>query len=257
MQHCKIIINADDCGYSPHVNHHIEQAIINKRISSTTIMANMNDFDGAIELYKKYNDRISYGLHINLTEGTPLLYSEKLLAIGFYKLEAGILKFNSQPYRRRFLSSSIRAEIYKEVLAQAKKVQEAGVNLSHIDSHHFIHQAVFMIPILPKLCKELGVKKVRNYRNYMPFSINRLLRNCWSASICLQNKRVLFSDWFTSYEDFYSKYKTGTKYYKENDVIELMCHPGGKYEEEEYLLMRESPEQLYNCLLIDYNTFEK
>lgn len=162
-----IIINADDCGYSRIVNDHIESAIVGRKISSTTIMANMNDFDGAIGLYKSYNDSISFGFHLNLTEGHPLTYSQKLLDIGFYKEEAGAIVLNGNPFRRKFLDKQAREDIKKEVIAQAAKILDSGVKISHLDSHHFMHEAVFMIPLLPQICKEIGVNKVRNYRNYM------------------------------------------------------------------------------------------
>lgn len=48
----KIIINADDCGYSEKVNAAIEDCILKNAITSTTIMANMDDFEGALRLYK-------------------------------------------------------------------------------------------------------------------------------------------------------------------------------------------------------------
>ena len=232
-----IIINADDCGYSKIVNQHIEQAIVQKRISSTTIMANMEDFDGAVELYNKYHEIASFGFHMNLTEGSPLLYSQRLLDMGFYKEENEGIIFNSNPFRRKLLSKDAREDIYKEVYAQLKKIIDAGVDVSHIDGHHFIHQAVFMSPLLPKLCKEMGIHKIRNYRNYMPASLNRMLRGCWSKAIRCLDKDAVFTDWFTSYGDFLAQFNSNQKYYKENDTIELMCHPGGIYEKEEDLLM--------------------
>lgn len=69
----KVIINADDCGYSKLVDDHIANAIRSGKITSTTMMANMNDFEGALALYDTYKDEVSFGFHLNLTEGTPLL----------------------------------------------------------------------------------------------------------------------------------------------------------------------------------------
>ena len=72
----RIIINADDCGMSQTVNEHIDQAILADKITSTTVMVNMDDFDGEVRLYKQYHEHISFGWHINLSEGKPLLYSQ-------------------------------------------------------------------------------------------------------------------------------------------------------------------------------------
>ena len=56
----KIIINADDLGMSGTVNREIESCIQKGLITSTTIMANMPDFDGARKLYDTYNEAVSF-----------------------------------------------------------------------------------------------------------------------------------------------------------------------------------------------------
>ena len=68
----RIIINADDCGLSEIVDKEIEYCIRHGLISSTTIMANMDDFEGARRLYDTYGNAVSFGWHMNLTEGEPL-----------------------------------------------------------------------------------------------------------------------------------------------------------------------------------------
>lgn len=249
----KLIINADDCGRSPLIDEHIGKALSQKRISSTTVMANMDDLDGAVKLYNKYHEHASFGLHINLTQGKPLLDSKILLDYGFYKQVGDHVEFNAQPFRRKFLSSTIRKEIYKEIMAQYNKVRNAGIVISHIDSHHFIHQAFFMLPLMPKFCKEIGIFKVRNYRNYMPFSIGRAARDLWSLSLKLQEPRLVFTSFFTSYEGFYNSYTKGKVYYTDKQIVELMCHPGGQYTSEEELLLNTDPEVFFKAQLIDYN----
>lgn len=47
----KLIINADDCGKSKDVNVAINHFIEAGKITSTTIMANMDDLDGAARLF--------------------------------------------------------------------------------------------------------------------------------------------------------------------------------------------------------------
>ena len=253
MAKIKVIINADDCGYDTHVNEHILNAIEKRRISSTTVMANMADLDGAARLYKAYKDSVSFGFHLNLTEGNPVRYSQMLLDKGFYKEENGKIIYNAQPYRRKFLSSKVREEIYKEILAQATIIMDNGINISHIDGHHFIHQAVFMLPLLPRLCREICVHKVRNYRNYMHESFNRWARGQWIRLVKVRNTSIYSTDWFTCFDDFYKMEKERTKYYQNLDTIELMCHPGGIYTKEEEILMNTNIESVFNCELISYN----
>ena len=252
MYKTRIIVNADDCGYSETVSSHISAAIEKHRVTSTTIMANKDDFEGAIRMYNEYHDSVSFGFHLNLTEGHPLTSSQQLLDIGFFKEENGTTVFNAQPFRRKLLSKSVREAIYNEALAQATSIMDSGVNLSHIDGHHFIHQAVFMLPLLPRLCKEIGVHKVRNYRNYMPKSINKWARGQWVQLIKFSYTNIRTTDWFTGFEDFYKLEASAQRYYQDGETIELMCHPGGKYFEEEDLLMNTDVEMLFQCELINY-----
>jgi predicted glycoside hydrolase/deacetylase ChbG (UPF0249 family) len=62
----KIIINADDFGYNNIINY-----IKNGLITSTSILVNGESFEEAIN-YAITNKNISYGIHLNLTEFSPI-----------------------------------------------------------------------------------------------------------------------------------------------------------------------------------------
>lgn len=89
----RLVINADDCGRSVYDNLKIEEAINKGIITSTTVMANMEDLDGAVSLYEKYNDRISFGIHLNLSEGAPLVWSDIYRQTGFCVEDNGRMVF--------------------------------------------------------------------------------------------------------------------------------------------------------------------
>lgn len=250
----KLIINADDCGYSKIADERIANAIKQGKITSTTVMANMSDLEGAVRLFNEYNGSISFGFHLNLTEGSPLLKNQYLLDLGFYQEENGCLSFNGSPFRRRFLDKEAKAGIYREVMAQAETIMDNGIRLSHIDSHHFIHQAFFMIPLLPELCDKLNIFKVRNYWNYYPSFIHRSLKTCWSRVLLAQNRKMRFPKWFSSYEMFYDYNEKNIPLFKSEDVVELMVHPGNPlYKREEELMLNVDAERKYNCNLISYS----
>lgn len=249
----KVIINADDCGISSEVDNRIEDAINNRVITSTTIMANMEDFEGAKKLYQKYSDQVSFGAHLNLTEGNPMIDSQLLLEKGIYLEKDGKVVFNASPFRRKLLGREERKAIYNELQCQMEKIIDSGVKISHIDSHHFIHQAIFMLPILPKLCKEFGITKVRNYSNYLGASINHALRNCWLPIIKLQDRQITSTEWFTSFTCFWDNLCNGREYCKEGQRIELMTHPGGIYKEEDEKLFSIDWKNYKKYQLINYN----
>ena len=248
----RIIVNADDCGMSVRVNEHIEQAILAEKITSTTIMANMDDFDGAVNLYKKYNERISFGWHINLSEGAPLLYSQMLLDKGFYKeTEKGIV-MDGKKFIRKWLPADIRDEILKELKAQYEKLRDHGIELSHIDSHHHVHTSNWAITLIPKLLKGINISAMRNISNNVPFGFSSILRHGWSAMMKYQVSNLTIPDVLSGYQRYIEKGLLA-----KGEVIELECHPGHpSYEEEEQILLSHSYEntiQLINYKDLQYN----
>ena len=134
----KLIINADDCGKSKEVNEAIAQFIEAGKITSTTVMANMDDLEGAAQLFDKYGKKVSFGVHLNLTEGHPLLYSNMLIEKGLYKeIGKGKIAFNLRPYRNKMMGEDIRKELEKELYAQIEKVMDYGIRISHFTVNSF------------------------------------------------------------------------------------------------------------------------
>lgn len=247
----KLIINADDCGISSFVDARIEDFIRAGKISSTTIMANREDFEGAKVLYTKYNDTISFGIHLNLTDGQPLLYNEELVRSGHYLVENGKQFFNMKNPHNRRLTPSQKEFVYLELKAQIEKLISSGIKISHIDSHHHIHTDRNILPIVVKLAKEFQITKIRGLRNYMPFSLNKLLRNVWYIYLRILYRNVVHTDYFTSYLDFYEKNKCG--FTKDCAIVELECHPGHPNSElEEKVIMTTNICESTNSSLINY-----
>ncbi len=233
----RIIVNADDCGYSEEVNADIEKCIQSHKITSTTILSNMNDFDGAISLYNKYSSYISFGIHLNLTEGTPLTFSQDLLNYGFYKRKESSIVFNGAVFRYKYIPKTISSAIENELESQIKKLLEANVQISHIDSHHHIHTAFSIYPIVVKLAKRYNINKIRTLRNFPRKNLlDSALRNLWKTYAAYNeirlNYQLLKTNYFSSVEEFYMSKNILNK----NCTVELMCHPGGIYKSEEIIL---------------------
>lgn len=247
-----LIINADDCGISYDVDKQIDLFINAGKISSTTIMANMKDFCGALLLYEKYKDSISFGIHLNLTEGEPLLKSNSLVRSGHYIVKNDQQLFNFKNIRNRKLTAEQKQLVYLELKEQIEKLIKSGVNISHIDSHHHIHTDFNILPIVVRLAKEYHITKIRGLRNYMPFSINKILRKLWYLYLKFLYYDVVHTDFFTSYIDFYNKIKGG--FIDNKDVIELECHPGHPLSElENQIIMANDLCKLTDSSLINYN----
>ena len=168
-----IIINADDFGLNEHCSKAIAQAFREGLITDTTMMATGEYFDEAVELAKEQGFIDKIGIHLNLTEGEPLTEDIKncprLVTDG---------RFNKQYDRTKKLTKEELSAIYKELTAQVEKIQNAGIKITHSDSHHHIHTGIFVAPIALKVCKEHGINKMRLHRNLGQINaIKRYIKN--------------------------------------------------------------------------------
>lgn len=127
----KLIINADDFGFSESINNGIIDAYNEGLISSTTIMINMPYAEDAIMKWKE-NDSLGLGLHINLTQGSPIsnnvnsLVDERGIFHKHGKLENGEVEVSYE-------------DAYREIKAQIDKLLSYDVKVDHLDYHHFIN----------------------------------------------------------------------------------------------------------------------
>ncbi len=245
MKH--IIINADDCGKSVQVDSAIEEAIKLGKISSTTIIANMEDFEGAVKLYKQYYKQISFGWHINLDEGEPLTKSQILLDKGFFIEKDGVVLLNGKKYSKRYLNKGMRNAIKKELRVQWEKLHDSGIEITHADSHHYYHTQPSMIQIMPSLFHELKISRCRHISNYGIPGLRGFARKTWAAYYKMRGLRM--PDTFCSFEDYFK-----TPSLKQGNTIELMCHPGHPSEKykKEFELIRNTDVSNWGAELITY-----
>ena len=156
----KLIINADDYGLSQHNSRAIAEAFRKGLITDTTAMATGVWLDEALALAKEEGFFERIGIHFNLTEGEPL--TDEMRNCPMF-VESG--RFHKHPDRLRPLTKEEEDAVYKELSAQVKRLQGAGVEITHADSHHHIHTGPFLIPIVLRVCRENGIEKIRLHRN--------------------------------------------------------------------------------------------
>ncbi len=255
----RVIINADDCGYSPEVNSAIDYALSKGSISSTTILANSKYLDEVHSMVERHPNA-SFGIHLNLTEGESLTRSEVLFK---YKvIDANGLFDISNQKRCSNPTNELKDAIRKEWDAQFKLLLKEGFKLSHVDGHHHCHAWPGMEDILVGLMLKYGLTKARNKFNYpvIPFkekikkaikivlfpfrpysslvrNLTITLYNYKNYNLALNNAHVKTTDFFCSYDE-YSKIqlKGNLKDY----TIELMCHPGSStYKDEEQAILED------------------
>lgn len=204
------IINADDFGLSQSVNLAITEAFDKRLISSTTMLANGERFDTAAGLAKENGFGSRIGIHFNLTKGEPLTRDIKMCAAF---CENGI--FHHRNNRLKPLNRAEKLAVYKELCAQVEKIRAAGFEIDHADSHHHIHTAVFVAPIVFDVCKQFGIDKIRLHRNIgdIPFH-KKAVKGIYNKT--LRKKGFKTTDYFGGLADVCNTVP---------ENLEIMVHP--------------------------------
>lgn len=221
----QLIINADDFGISKLTNEGIIDCFINGILTSTTIMANGNAFEHAVQLAKKHKD-LRVGVHLNLTQGKPLsnAFQGNLTEKNIYKAMVGLLDSK---------------DIEKEFRAQIEKVLDNKIKPTHIDGHKHIHIFPKITGIVIKLAKEYNIKAIRfpknkifNYKLALTKQMPKLMLIGLYARMA---EKSIINNGIITTDEFYGILETGqltTDKLKnilnnmDNCTAELMCHPG-------------------------------
>jgi len=128
----QLIVNADDYGLSRGVNIGIIEAAERGVVTSASMMVNLDGFDEAVALAQSCPS-LSFGLHLNLTNGKPLSRAPSLTrATGeFFSLPSLIT--------RASLGLVRASEVRQECEAQIDRMIAAGFQPTHLDSHRHVH----------------------------------------------------------------------------------------------------------------------
>lgn len=164
----KIVVNADDFGYSSSLNQSIMKSFEMNMHSTTTLMCNMPGFEEACDLAfeNKITDRI--GIHLNMTEGKPL--TENIKNFKKFVNENGEM-FKS--FKGQFLSSEERKVVYEELQAQIDRFKSKHFSPTHADTHHHFHFYIGTNLIIKELALKNRIPAVRLRFNWGDLSIQR------------------------------------------------------------------------------------
>lgn len=226
----RIIVNADDFGYNSDCNKATIELLEGNTIRSATILTDFQGFSEAVHYAKNATKKdLSFGLHFNLVEASGLMK---------YSTKDGFLKVfhHLHPVIQRFLllTTLINKEIIaKEFERQLLCLLNAGVNVSHIDSHGHVHKFPIVLKAIIPIMQKYGIVNIRRPENifHRKLYIQRLLNPlCFTFF-----KFVKCSDFF-----YGSLYKSKDNLVLKNFIndtrlssksLELSVHPG---EEEDW-----------------------
>ena len=164
------MINADDFGQTYSCTKAIYDAYKKGLITDTTMVANGEAFDEAVAIINSDSEFAKHiGIHLILTEDEPLTEDIKscsrLVTDGKFNKYLTSRNSNFKP-----LSKEEKVAIYHELTSQVKKLKDAGISISHADSHHHVHTNFAICNIVFTVCKENGIARIRKRKNVLKYN---------------------------------------------------------------------------------------
>jgi predicted glycoside hydrolase/deacetylase ChbG (UPF0249 family) len=141
----QLVVNADDFGFTPDVNAGIVEAHRDGILTATTLMVNGEAFDDAVRLARQ-TPSLDIGCHLVLIGGHSLVTGKELPA--------------TVPQLVVALATG-RLRAYDELAAQLRRMVDAGLHPSHLDTHKHTHLAPPVLDAVARLAEEFDVRWVR------------------------------------------------------------------------------------------------
>jgi hopanoid biosynthesis associated protein HpnK len=177
-----LIVNADDFGYTSGVNRAIVEAHSRGVVTSSTLMANGAAFADAVQLSKTVPE-LSVGCHVVLTDGEPVLDAGQLPSL----TTASHFRDGMIAFAARAIAGGMDAnQITAEATVQIRKIQSAGIAVSHFDTHKHTHLFPKILRPLLRAASDCGVRAVRNpFGPRLPLRSSHLLTrpSLWTRSV--------------------------------------------------------------------------
>ncbi len=205
-----IVFNADDFGLTNGVTAAIVEAIQAGCLGATTAMAAV---PGSLDRIAKWAPKIPgrIGAHLQLTTGRPVLGPKRVRSL----VDAG----GNFPASKIALHGARFDEIVDEWHAQIYALRSAGVEITHIDTHHHVHKFPHVFSAYLEIARHYRLI-ARSLNARMTF----VLRGCGVPCV----ERTL-TDWFGSdltVEGLMELIEDGTRDLPTGSTVEVMCHPG-------------------------------
>ncbi|MEW6181698.1 MAG: carbohydrate deacetylase [Bacillota bacterium] len=143
-----LAVNADDFGFTAGVNRGILEAVRCGMVTSVSLMVNQPGTDDAIVILQRGEmSGVGVGVHLCLTKGSPVSAPAEIPSLvqqdGGFRLRQEL-----------FVQSPSWTEVERELAAQIEKVRAAGINITHLDTHHHIHfRPVILSAVISVACR--------------------------------------------------------------------------------------------------------
>ena len=150
----RFILNADDFGMSHAFNEAVLEAYNFGLLKSTSLCANGNAFDEAVNDIIPQCEKLSVGVHLNIIEGKSLT-NVPLLTNKNGEFNNGYISMIIKSMNKEFLEQT-----EQEFRAQIEKIK-SKTTIDHIDSHVHTHAIPNIFKLVVKLAKEYEIPYIR------------------------------------------------------------------------------------------------
>lgn len=198
----RLIINADDFGFSKSVNEAIFVLARLGSLTSTTVMVNMPYANKAKELLRL--NKFGVGLHFNLTQGKPI--SERKTISSLVNSSGEFYSFKD--FRIRSKKGLVeKGQVFKELQAQYKKLYDIiGDRITHLDSHQAVHKYKPVSDAVYEFGKQKKINGIRSPQHYFINKNYKIERPVITNIIKYGPKRIITEAYYHYYNRKFSKY---------------------------------------------------
>ena len=156
----RLILNADDFGLTAGINRAIAELHRAGALTSATLMATGPAFDDAVAVARA-NPTLGVGCHITLLDGIPVAHPQSIPSL--LGGDGKTLRTSIVDFTQALLRGDIREDdIEREALAQVQKLQRAGIDVTHLDTHKHTHLFPTVARPLLHLAERCNIGAIRN-----------------------------------------------------------------------------------------------
>jgi predicted glycoside hydrolase/deacetylase ChbG (UPF0249 family) len=224
----QLILNADDFGLSEDTVAATIECFEAGALTSATIMPGMPATPQAISFGREHPE-LGFGVHLTVTGELglrPLAGAEAVPAL----VDRDGVFFAPRAARARALTGRLdRRQLALEIEAQVRAVRDAGIRVTHVDSHRHLHKFAPFRDALAAALPRIGVNRVRAVQDVY------LGRSWHSPTYWLRNGwREWIRSSFATTEHFYMAAKADPPWAEEllrrlpglAGSLEVGVHPG-------------------------------
>lgn len=217
----RLVVNADDFGFTPDVNEGILRSHLEGIVRSTSLMANGPAFEHAVRIARQHPS-LGVGCHLTLVQGESVASPGARLPRSAGRLLA------SPPTLR---------EALRELQAQIEALLAHGVRPSHLDTHQHVHLLPVVLEAVVTLADRFRIPWIRKPFD-TPLGMAPVLRAGLALAIRpwripfeerLRRARCRTSDYFAGFVGtgaMDARWLVALLAGLPGGIGELMCHPG-------------------------------